>query len=99
MSVQAFIHTLLTDSDAAARRRAAEELIGIHTVNTETINAFTSGLSDSDKGVRDICAIGILRSPEEHLAETARAVAPLITNDDKPERRPSKVCLRYYRTE
>ncbi len=82
MSVQAFITTLRQDSDAAQRRRAAEELIAANTVTTDIIAAFARGLSDSDKGVRDICAIGILRSPEQHLAEKAGAVAPLITHDD-----------------
>lgn len=82
MSVQAFITTLQNDTDAAQRRRAAEELIGTNTVSTESINAFAKGLSDSDKGVRDICAIGILRSPDAFVAEKARAVAPLITQDD-----------------
>jgi HEAT repeat protein len=82
MSVQAFITTLSNDADAAQRRRAAEELIAAHTMDTDTINAFAKGLSDSDKGVRDICAIGILRSPDSLCAEKARAVAPLITHED-----------------
>jgi HEAT repeat protein len=82
MSAQAFINTLLTDSDASVRRRAAEELISTNTVSTDAINAFAKGLTDSDKGVRDICALGILRSPEVNLAEKARAVAPLIVQDD-----------------
>lgn len=82
MSVQAFISTLLSGSDASQRRRAAEELIGTNTVNIDTINAFAKGLSDDDKGVRDICALGILRSPEIHIVERAAAVAPLITNSD-----------------
>jgi HEAT repeat protein len=82
MSAHAFIQTLLNDGDAAARRRAAEELISTNTVSTDAINAFAKGLSDSDKGVRDICALGILRSPEVNLAEKARAVAPLIVQDD-----------------
>jgi HEAT repeat protein len=82
MNAQAFINTLLSDTDASLRRRAAEELIGINTVSTDAINAFAKGLSDGDKGVRDICALGILRSPEVNIAEKARAVAPLIINDD-----------------
>mgnify|MGYP002784574704 CR=1 FL=1 len=86
MSAQDRISTMLTASDAAARRRAAEELMGLQSASTEVISAFTKGLSDNDKGVRDICALALTRlgnSDTRMSADSiAKAVVPLIAHDD-----------------
>lgn len=86
MSAQDRISTMLTASDAAARRRAAEELMGLHSASPEVISAFTNGLSDNDKGVRDICALALTRlgNSDAHInaSSIAKAVVSLIAHDD-----------------
>lgn len=81
MIVQEFIQTMLADADSSARRRAAEELIGTP-LTKETIETFAKGLTDTDKGVRDICALALIRSPETAVREKSFAVAHLIAHDD-----------------
>lgn len=82
MSVQDRISSMLTASDSATRRRSAEELMELSSANAEVIVAFAKGLTDGDKGVRDICALALVRLGSESIAESAKTVAPLITHED-----------------
>ncbi|MCU0424410.1 MAG: HEAT repeat domain-containing protein [Candidatus Kapabacteria bacterium] len=86
MSVQDRISTMLTATDAAVRRRAAEEFMGLNSASGEVITAFAKGLSDEDKGVRDICALALVRLGNDathvNARSVAQAIAPLITHED-----------------
>lgn len=82
MSAQDRISSMLTAPDASARRRAAEELIGLNLSDSEVIIAFAKGLTDADKGVRDICALALERANNAPIPIRAAAVAPLITQED-----------------
>jgi HEAT repeat protein len=82
MSASEFITIMLSAEDAAVRRRAAEDLLSTSIVSNETIASFAKGLTDVDKGVRDICALALTRGEDSTVGERARAVAPLITNAD-----------------
>ncbi|MDW8219408.1 MAG: HEAT repeat domain-containing protein [Bacteroidota bacterium] len=69
--------------DAALRRRAAEELMEAGSVSEDAISAFAKGLTDPDKGVRDICALALARigNSQTHTHFVAEAVVPLITHE------------------
>jgi HEAT repeat protein len=82
MKLQELVHTLLLDSDADTRRRAAEELIVSGQESESVIDAFVRGLSDVDKGVRDICAQGLVNTHKSFIAQKSIAVAALITHED-----------------
>lgn len=82
MSAQDRISLMLTATDASVRRRAAEELIGLNLSDREVIIAFAKGLTDADKGVRDICALALERANNVPIPVRAEAVAPLITKED-----------------
>lgn len=82
MTSAELIQKLLFDSDADIRRRAAEELIIHHEDPTVTIQAFVSGLTDNDKGVRDICAMGLAQVHKDLSLQKAQAVASLITHQN-----------------
>lgn len=82
MSAQDRISLMLTATDASVRRRTAEELIGLNLSDREVIIAFAKGLTDADKGVRDICALALERANNVPIPVRAEAVAPLITKED-----------------
>jgi HEAT repeat protein len=82
MNAQDRISSMLTATDASVRRRAAEELIGLNLSDSEVIVAFAKGLTDADKGVRDICALALERANNVPISIRAGAVAPLITQED-----------------
>ncbi len=82
MSVQDRISSMLDSTDAAVRRRAAEELMELSSAENDVITAFAKGLTDADKGVRDICALALVRLGSDSTAISAKAVAPLITFED-----------------
>ena len=82
MSAQDRISLMLTATDASVRRRTAEELIGLNLSDREVIVAFAKGLTDADKGVRDICALALERANNVPIPIRAEAVAPLITKED-----------------
>jgi len=77
---QELIEQLLFNSDAGSRRRAAEELIAHKSDGEGVIKAFVSGLTDGDKGVRDICALGLVQSYKELVKFKAEAVAALVVH-------------------
>jgi HEAT repeat protein len=87
MTIEDLIPILLGDSDADGRRRAAEEIIAqsdsISGAAVDTvIDVFVKGLTDIDKGVRDICAIGLVQAYKPLSLKKAQAVASLITHTD-----------------
>ncbi len=82
MTSQDLIQKLSFDSDADIRRRAAEELISQSGDAESIIRAFVSGLTDSDKGVRDICALGLEQLYKDMTLQKAQAVASLITHQN-----------------
>jgi hypothetical protein len=81
-STNTLVQDLTTNPEADLRRRSAEELIAIGGNPDEVIAAFARGLSDMDKGVRDICATGLASSFKEFASRKAQAIAPLITHND-----------------
>jgi HEAT repeat protein len=87
MTIEDLIPILLGDSDADGRRRAAEEIIAqSETVSGGTVYAvldvFVNGLTDVDKGVRDICAIGLVQTFKPLARQKAESVAVLTTHAD-----------------
>ncbi len=79
---QELIEQLLFNSDAGSRRRAAEELIAHKSDGEGAITAFVRGLTDEDKGVRDICALGLVQSYKELVKFKAEAVAALVVHNN-----------------
>jgi HEAT repeat protein len=87
MSGQSFITTMLSADDADVRRRAAEDLLSSNraegtVIDADSTAAFVKGLTDPDKGVRDICALALTRGDESSIKQRAAAVVPLITHED-----------------
>jgi HEAT repeat protein len=84
-----YIQLLAYAPTAEERRLAAEEILNaLHTLSgndniaDELVVALCDGLGDDDKGVRDMCAIGILKDTllKPHLK--ARSILPFIAHKD-----------------
>jgi HEAT repeat protein len=83
MSIQDCISSLLTSPDSAVRRRSAEELMKMNSIADDAIAAFAQGLTDSDKGVRDICAMALTRVTDNtSIVKSSEHIAPLIAHED-----------------
>lgn len=78
MNFQELLAILLTSDEPDRRRSIALELAGIKELPEEAISALARGVSDSDKGVRDVCAYALSNVPQQDTALKARYIAPLI---------------------
>src|SRR5690606_8735620 len=80
MNFQELLAILLTSEEPDRRRSIALELAGIKELPEEVIRALARGVSDSDKGVRDVCAYALSNVPQQDTALKARYIVPLITH-------------------
>ncbi len=69
---------LLTSDHAEQRRFAALELADMPNMSEEVIAALARGLSDEDKGVRDVCAFAL--HSHNNAAVKSQFIAPLIVH-------------------
>ncbi len=72
----------LKSDDPSVKRFAAEEIISNNFYDDEIIGIFVNGLTDSDKGFRDIAYQGISNVAPEYSSKAAGLVAELITKRD-----------------
>lgn len=82
MSINQKIELLLNHSDAEQRRIASEEILEMPSFSSDMLAAMVKGLSDEDRGVRDILTRGLINLPDTAKAEAAEKVAELITLND-----------------
>lgn len=80
MKIQELLATLTSSKEPDRRRSAALELADAKELQEGAIRALARGLSDEDKGVRDVCAYALGALPNQAVVLKAQYIAPLITH-------------------
>ncbi len=80
MDLQEAINMLKTSPDANYRRRSAEILASASIYDEGIVEALIFGLSDGDRGVKDICSRSLAGLPDELAYGASVLVAPLVTD-------------------
>ena len=71
-----------TSNDASVRRNSALKLIALKPVDKDAVKALVNGLTDSDRGVRDVCSRALSLPPDNAAALYAGIISPLICNEN-----------------
>jgi HEAT repeat protein len=82
MDITQAIDKLKHDADAVLRREAANYIVTTGQYSDEAIEAFAHGLSDKDRGVRDICSQALAEADGAAARKAARLTTPFITRQD-----------------
>ncbi|MFP4528659.1 MAG: HEAT repeat domain-containing protein [Candidatus Kapaibacterium sp.] len=82
MELTKAIDDLKNNSDAVSRRTAASEIASSGVFDVDAVEALSAGLSDGDRGVRDICSQALADADGEDARLVAGKIAPMITEED-----------------
>jgi len=82
MNIADLINEVKTNSEASVRRNSALKLIALQPADKETVQALVNGLTDSDRGVRDVCSRALSLPPDGTSILYAELISPLICNEN-----------------
>ena len=76
------INELNNNSEASVRRNSALELIDMQAFDEESVKALVKGITDSDRGVRDVCSRALSEPNEGASLLYASLISPLICHQN-----------------